>query len=77
MSESPPCPNDLHDRDHPLMSAVINGDAAIVKKLLDDGANANAKDKGGLTVLMWAAGNGHFDIVQPLLDAGAEVNTKA
>jgi uncharacterized protein len=48
----------------------------IVQALLARGADVNAKDKGGGTVLMAASATGHLDIVQALLDKGADVNAK-
>jgi uncharacterized protein len=40
-------------------------------------AEANAKDNGGNTALMWASLKGHREIEQVLLDKGADVNAKA
>ena len=37
-----------------LMSAILFGDAAKVKLLLDRGADPNATNKAGATALMWA-----------------------
>jgi ankyrin repeat protein len=38
-----------------LLEAAKRGDLALVKSLLDKGADLNAKDAGGRTVLMFAA----------------------
>jgi thioredoxin-like negative regulator of GroEL len=59
-----------------LIEAAKNGDTAQVKALLDKGADVNARDKDGLTALMWAAAGGRTDIVKALLDKGADVNAK-
>ena len=42
--------------------------------LNENGADINAKDKDGETVLMYAARGGNTDIVNLLLDKGAKVN---
>ena len=45
--------------------------------LLDQGANANAKDDGSqFSALMWASEKGHRDVVQLLCERGADVNAK-
>jgi ankyrin repeat protein len=47
-----------------------------VEKLLEQGANVNAKDRDGETALMWAARRGHSETVKALINAGADVNVK-
>jgi ankyrin repeat protein len=59
-----------------LMAAVETGNAANVLKLLNKGADANAKNDEGVTALMKAAGKGHKDVVVVLLDKGADVDAK-
>lgn len=59
-----------------LIDAAKKGDTADVKTLLNKGADANAKDKGGWTALMEASQNGHTEIVNALLNKGADVNAK-
>jgi uncharacterized protein len=49
----------------------------IVQALLAAGADVNAKDNGGGTVLMTASATGHLDVMQALLAKGADVNAKA
>jgi serine/threonine-protein phosphatase 6 regulatory ankyrin repeat subunit B len=44
--------------------------------LLAAGADVNAKDKDGVTALMWASQGGHITVVQALLAAKADVNAK-
>ena len=56
----------------PLALACTNGNAAVVKLLLDAGADANATMKGGETVLMMAARAGSVDAVKALLVRGAK-----
>src|SRR5208282_2785565 len=59
-----------------LFAAATRGDASAVQALLAKGADVNAKDSIGATVLMLASFHGHFDVVQVLLAKGAEVNAK-
>lgn len=60
----------------PLAQACTNGNAAIVKLLLEAGADANAALKGGETALMLAARSGNAEAVQALLDRGADPNSR-
>ena len=60
----------------PLCYPTKNGDVAQVRKLIDAGADVNAKYDDGSTALMWAASHRHADIAKMLLDAGADVNAK-
>lgn len=57
-----------------LFIAAQAGDLDRVNALLQGGADSNASDDEGLTVLMMAAGNGHQEIVDILINAGANVN---
>jgi ankyrin repeat protein len=59
----------------PLMSAVLYGDVATVKALLERGADPNVRNAAGTSALMWAAGN--EDMVRLLLARGADVNAKS
>jgi hypothetical protein len=55
-----------------LSFAADRGQAAIVKLLLDRGADVNAKDTFyGATALLWAAQNDHPDVAVLLLARGA------
>jgi ankyrin repeat protein len=60
----------------PLNEAAWKGDTEKVQALLAQGADVNAKDKGGFTALMDAAWEGHTDTVQALLAQKADVNAK-
>src|SRR5260221_502038 len=59
----------------PLMTAVLQGDAAAVRKLLDEGAGPNVANDAGATALMWAVGDA--ETAQLLLDRGAHVNARS
>jgi hypothetical protein len=65
----------------PLAWAAGNGHEAVVKLLLEKGAELETKgikDKFfGMTPLAWAAGNGHEAVVKLLLEKGAELETKS
>ncbi|MBI4641724.1 MAG: caspase family protein [Candidatus Tectomicrobia bacterium] len=57
-----------------LIEAVRQGNLTKVNALLNKGTDANAKDKEGRTVLMYAAAKGDLSIVRALLAQGADVN---
>src|SRR5579863_4413788 len=61
----------------PLLLAAINGNAAMIGKLVTSGADPNAPlTKYGDTALMMAARTGKTDAVKVLLDHGTQVNAK-
>ena len=53
-----------------LLAAAQYGDTARVRKLLEAGANLEAKDKDGRTPLILAAGSGRAETVRALLEKG-------
>lgn len=55
-----------------LIEAVQAENSALVKELLDSGANVNEQDNFGWTPLNWAAGKGSTQIIETLLAAGAD-----
>ena len=58
-----------------LVTAAKKGHAAIVKLLLEKGANVDQRDQQyGSTALMFAAENGHSETCKVLLNRGADVN---
>ena len=59
-----------------LSAATRKGDAAAVKKLLDEGVDVNTKYRYNRTALSFAADRGHVDVVKVLLERGADVNAK-
>jgi hypothetical protein len=74
--------HDLNSKDSygrtPLSYAAENGHEAVVKLLLEKGAELETKDKDyGQTPLSWAAENGHEAVVKLLLEKGAELETKS
>lgn len=56
-----------------LCSASGAGDAAKVRALLEDGADANVADYDGRCALHIACSDGHLAVVQLLVEAGADV----
>jgi hypothetical protein len=59
-----------------LSAAARRGDAAAVKKLLDEGVDPNTKFRYGVTALTYACDHGHLEVVKVLLDHGADINVK-
>jgi len=59
-----------------LIEAARDGNNKIVKKLLEQGAPVNAKDKDGKTALNQAAFLGRLETVKLLLDSNAIVDRK-
>ena len=61
----------------PMQLAALNGNAALIERLLKAGADANAPlSSFGDTALMMAARTGKPDAVKVLLDTGAKVDAK-
>jgi ankyrin repeat protein len=58
----------------PLHKAARDGDTNLVKVLITNHADLNAKEKDGRTPLHWAALNGHLEVVNLLLVNGAAVD---
>jgi len=57
--------------------ALTSGDAEAVRQLLQSGADINARDRYGQTVLMRAAHRGHEALVETLIEHGADLNVTA
>src|SRR5580692_442332 len=61
----------------PMQLAALNGNAAMVAKLIKAGADSNVPlTTYGDTALMMASRTGKTDAINVLLDGGAKVNTK-
>lgn len=58
----------------PLFVAASEGRSDVVRYLLAEGADVNAREKLGDTALMEATYYGHLALVKQLLLSGAEVN---
>lgn len=56
-----------------LMLAAIQGNVAIAEKLIEAGADVNAREEG-ITPIFWAAFKGHAEIIKLLFKKGALVN---
>ena len=59
-----------------LITAAQSGDVAKVKKLLDAGADVEARTKDGRTALHEAAAAGNAAVVKLLLEHGADVEAR-
>ena len=59
-----------------LMIAAKNGNARLVKKLLEAGADARAVNINGGTPIMFAAIDGDIKTIEILIQAGSEVSTR-
>ncbi|RYP71819.1 hypothetical protein DL770_008057 [Monosporascus sp. CRB-9-2] len=70
-----PDSTDIYGRT-PLWWAAKNGHEAVFKRLLDTGANLEARDKANSTPLLWAARNGHEAVVKLLLDKKANLEAE-
>lgn len=68
-----PFPNQK-DLDLQLLSACIRGKTALAKDALDKGANPNATDPDGKTMLMIVAMENFHEIGRLLIDSGADVS---
>jgi len=60
----------------PLHAATSRGDAEMVRKLLERGADPDARQQGGWTSLHNAAAQGNVEIVRLLRGKGADVAAK-
>jgi len=62
--------------DRALIDAARDGNIALVRRELSRGADVNAKDSDGFTVLHLAVANNHKNIAELLIAKGADVNAK-
>jgi ankyrin repeat protein len=62
--------------DKALLSKSSEKEKEKIIKLLEGGANPNAKDTTGFSALHWATMNGNIEIILLLIDKGADINAK-
>jgi ankyrin repeat protein len=58
-----------------LLWAAEGGHKAVMKLLLEKGADVECKDKWGQTPLWFAVGMGHEAVAKLLLEKGADVES--
>jgi ankyrin repeat protein len=66
--------DDNEDINKTLLAMAIDADTKGVRYLIDEGADVNAKDDNGKTVLMFAAEMGSSDLIEYLIENKADVN---
>ena len=75
---APPAPGEINaaqvDGMTALHWAVYHDRSALVRRLLDAGADASAANRYGVIPLSLACANGNPEVVEPLLAAGADPN---
>ncbi len=59
-----------------LIKAAASGNYSEVKRLIEEGADVNARDRVGETALMGASWNGHTEVVKLLIEAEADINAQ-
>ena len=59
-----------------FQDAARKGDAAAVRKLLDEGVDVNTRFRYDATALFYACDHGHLEVVKVLLDRGADMSIK-
>src|SRR5206468_4610306 len=65
------------DGETPLMEAARAGKIDAAKRLLEAGADVNAKESwGGQSAVMWAAAQGQAEMIKLLASRGADVNSR-
>lgn len=69
-------PSDKDERNQQMVEAAFVGDLVHVRKLLEQGADPNARDEQGRTPLFSAVLASHFGLVGLLLESNADVNAK-
>ncbi len=65
--------NDLNER---FLEAARSGEVEAVKKLLDEGADVNARYRYESTALFFAADQGNVELAKLLIERGVDINVK-
>jgi len=60
-----------------LLEMASTGHEKEVKRILNAGADANARNKDGWTALMYSARDGHTEVAGLLIEKGADVDAKS
>ena len=61
---------------YPLIIALSHNHHALVRKLIECGANVNVMCQDGVTPLMIASSRGDVGIINLLLDSGADIHAR-
>jgi ankyrin repeat protein len=69
-------PSSADEKGDLLLAATRKGDVASVKRLLDEGANVNARTRYNSTPLFFACDRGNLEIATLLISRGADLNVK-
>ncbi|GGS69910.1 ankyrin repeat domain-containing protein [Nonomuraea spiralis] len=67
-------PSEGEEAGLPLCAAAAWDRVEVAEALLAAGAEANGREAGGWSALLWAAANGHAATASVLIEAGAEVD---
>jgi uncharacterized protein len=67
----------LQEIDAQLLTACGQGDLALVKLLLSQGADVDSDDGAGFAALHYAANKSHAEVVKVLIDAGADLKAQS
>jgi ankyrin repeat protein len=69
-------PSHADEKGDLLLAATRKGDVTSVKRLLDEGANVNARTRYNSTPLFFACDRGNLEIATLLISRGADLNVK-
>lgn len=67
-------PEELTELDQKLLEAAKKGQVDLIRDLIKEGANVNAKDSSQSTPLKYAAARGKYEAVKELIENGANIN---
>ena len=67
----------MRSRQHCIQILILISDEAIVKMLIESGADVNAQGGEFGNALRAAMHSGYADIIEMLIDSGADVNAQA